>query len=433
MVIPMKNKYLKRVIDDILKERLKMIGAIVIEGPKWCGKTTTAEQHAKSVLKLQDPDKSKSYLELAEIKPSALLEGETPRLIDEWQMAPVLWDAVRTSVDNLNEVGLYILTGSTSVDESEIMHSGTGRINKLVMRPMSLFESEESNGEIAIIDLFNSPDMNIDGIKSELSIEELIFASCRGGWPDSLNKKTKKAQLFIVSNYIDNICESDASTVDGVKRDPQRVRTIMQSYARNISTLATDEVILKDVRANFANMNKTTYYSYIDALTRLFVINNVPAWNPNIRSATAIRSSSKKEFIDPSIAVASLGLTPESLLYDLNTFGFIFENLCIRDLTVYSSSVEGKISYYRDRYGLEADCVLHMKDGKYALIEFKLGSSGIEQGAKNLIKLDNLIRERIKEDKLNIKEPSFLAIITGGELAYTRPDGVKILPIGCLK
>ncbi len=301
------------------------------------------------------------------------------------------------------------------------------------MRPMSLFESEESNGEIAIIDLFNSPDMNIDGIKSELSIEELIFASCRGGWPDSLNKKTKKAQLFIVSNYIDNICESDASTVDGVKRDPQRVRTIMQSYARNISTLATDEVILKDVRANFANMNKTTYYSYIDALTRLFVINNVPAWNPNIRSATAIRSSSKKEFIDPSIAVASLGLTPESLLYDLNTFGFIFENLCIRDLTVYSSSVEGKISYYRDRYGLEADCVLHMKDGKYALIEFKLGSSGIEQGAKNLIKLDNLIKKRIKEDKLNINEPSFLAIITGGELAYTRPDGVKILPIGCLK
>ena len=433
MVIPMKNKYLKREIDDILKERLKMIGAIVIEGPKWCGKTTTAEQHAKSVLKLQDPDKSKSYLELAEIKPSALLEGETPRLIDEWQMAPVLWDAVRTSVDNLNEVGLYILTGSTSVDESEIMHSGIGRINKLVMRPMSLFESEESNGEIAIIDLFNSPDMNIDGIKSELSIEELIFASCRGGWPDSLNKKTKKAQLFIVSNYIDNICESDASTVDGVKRDPQRVKTIMQSYARNISTLATDEAILKDVRANFANMNKTTYYSYIDALTRLFVINNVPAWNPNIRSATAIRSSSKKEFIDPSIAVASLGLTPESLLYDLNKFGFIFENLCIRDLTVYSSSVEGKISYYRDRYGLEADCVLHMKDGKYALIEFKLGSSGIEQGAKNLIKLDNLIKKRIKEDKLNINEPSFLAIITGGELAYTRPDGVKILPIGCLK
>ena len=429
----MNNKYLKRIIDDILKERLEMIGAIVIVGPKWCGKTTTGEQHAKSVLKLQDPDKTKSYLELASIKPSALLKGENPRLIDEWQMAPVLWDAVRNSVDDLNKVGLYILTGSTSVDESKIMHSGTGRINKLTMRPMSLFESKESNGKIAIIDLFNSPDMNIDGIKSELTIEELIFACCRGGWPDSLNRKTKKAQLFIVSNYIDNICESDVSNVDGVKRDPQRVRTVLQSYARNISTLASDETIIKDIQANFANISKPTYYSYIDALIRLFVISNVPAWNPRVRSATAIRSSAKKEFIDPSIAVASLGLTPETLLYDLNTFGFIFENLCIRDLTVYSSLIDGKISYYRDRHGLEVDCILHLKDGRYALIEFKLGSSTIEKGVKNLIKLDNLIKKQIKENGLNIKEPSFLAIVTGGELAYTRADGVKILPIGCLR
>jgi predicted AAA+ superfamily ATPase len=428
----MKNKYLKRVIDDIIKERLQMIGAIVIEGPKWCGKTTTAQQHAKSVLKLQDPDKSKSYLELAEIKPSALLDGETPRLIDEWQMAPVLWDAVRNSVDNLNEDGLYILTGSTSVNENEIMHSGTGRIHKITMRPMSLFESKESNGKISIIDLFNSPDME-NGIKSELSIEELIFACCRGGWPDSLNKKTEKAQLFIVSNYLDNICESDVSNVDGVKRDPQRVRAILQSYARNISSLASGETIIKDIQANFANISKPTYYSYIDALNRLFVIDNVFAWNPNIRSATSIRSSSKKEFIDPSIAVASLGLTPKTLLYDLNTFGFIFENLCMRDLTIYSSSVDGKISYYRDRYGLEADCVLHLKDGRYALIEFKLGGSEIEKSAKNLIKLDNLIKKHIHEDKLKIKEPSFLAIVTGTELAYTRSDGVKILPIGVLR
>ncbi|KZX10164.1 ATP-binding protein [Methanobrevibacter curvatus] len=429
----MKKRYLKRVIDDILKERLEMIGAIVIEGPKWCGKTTTAEQHAKSILKLQDPDKSKSYLKLSEVKPSALLEGETPRLIDEWQMAPVLWDAVRNSVDNLNEVGLYILTGSTSVNENEIMHSGTGRIHKLIMRPMSLFESEESNGKIAIMDLFNSPNMDINGVKSELSIEELIFASCRGGWPDSLNKKTKKAQLFVVSNYVDNICESDVSTVDGVKRDPQRVRTLLQSYARNISTLASDETIIKDIRANFTNISKPTYYSYIDALNRLFVINNVPAWNPNIRSATAIRSRAKKEFIDPSIAVALLGLTPETLLYDLNTFGFIFENLCIRDLTVYSTSIDGKIAYYRDKYGLEADCILHLKDGRYALIEFKLGSNEIEKAAENLIKLDNLIKQNIRDYKINIKEPSFLAIITGGELAYTRADGVKILPIGVLR
>ncbi|GAA5819668.1 MAG: ATP-binding protein [Methanobrevibacter sp. CfCl-M3] len=429
----MKKKYLKRVIDDLLEKRLEMIGAIVINGPKWCGKTTTAMQYAKSVLELQDPDKTKSYLKLAEIKPSLLLKGENPRLIDEWQMAPVLWDAVRNSVDKLNKDGLYILTGSTSVNEDEIMHSGTGRIHKMTMKPMSLFESKESNGKISIIDLFNNPDMDINGIKSELSIEDLIFAACRGGWPESLNKKTKEAQLFVASNYLDNICESDASTVDGVKRDPQRVRTILHSYARNISTTVSNNTIIKDIQANFEDISKPTYYSYIDALKRLFVIENVPAWNPRLRSATVIQSSYKKEFVDPSIAVATLNLTPETLLQDLNTFGFIFENLCIRDLSVYSSSVNGRISYYRDKYGLEADCVLHLRDGRYALIEFKLGSKEIEKGAKNLIKLDSLIKKNINENKLNIKKPSFLAIVTGGEFAYTRKDGIKILPIGVLR
>jgi len=429
----MKNEYFKRIIDNILKERLEMIGAVLIVGPKWCGKTTTAERHAKSVLKLQDTNKSKSYLKLAKIEPSELLNGEKPRLIDEWQMAPVLWDAVRNSVDELNEDGLYILTGSTSVDESKIMHSGTGRINRLTMRPMSLFESKESNGKIAIMDLFKHPNMNINGIKSDLTIKKLIFASCRGGWPESLRKKTKKAQLFVATNYLENICEGDASTVDGVKRDPERVRIILQSYARNISTLASNETIMKDIKSNFSNISKTTYYSYIDALNRLFVIDNVFAWSPNIRSATVIRSQIKKEFIDPSIAVVALSLSPERLLYDLNTFGFIFENLCIRDLKVYSSQYGGKISYYADKYGLETDCVLHLRDGRYALIEFKLGGDEIEKGAKNLIKLNNLIKENIKKSNLNIKVPSFLAIITGGEYAYTREDGIKILPIGCLR
>jgi len=362
-----------------------------------------------------------------------LLEGEKPRLIDEWQMAPVLWDAVRTSVDNLNEDGLYILTGSTSINEDEIMHSGTGRFNRLIMRPMSLFESKESNGKISIMDLFDSPDMNIDGIKSELSIEDLIFASCRGGWPESLNKKTKKAQLFVASNYLSNICESDVSKVDGIKRDPKRVRIILQSYARNISTLASNKTILKDVKSNFSNISEPTYYSYIDALTRLFVIDNIKGWNPNIRSSTSIRLSEKKEFIDPSIAVALLDLSPEMLIYDLNTFGFIFENLCIRDLNVYSSAVNGEISYYRDRNGLEVDCILQLKNGDYAFIEFKLGSSEIEKAAKNLLKLDKAIKKEINENKVNIKEPNFLAIITSGEFAYTRKDGVKILPIGCLR
>ncbi|MDO5851171.1 MAG: DUF4143 domain-containing protein [Methanobacteriaceae archaeon] len=428
----MNKKYYKRIIDDILKERMGYIRAILIIGPKWCGKTTTAKQHAKSILKL-DSSKIESYLKLTDFNSSILLKGETPRLIDEWQLLPKLWDAVRNSVDEIGEDGLYILTGSTTVDESKIMHTGTGRIHRLLMRPMSLFESKDSNGKISIEDLFNDSKLDIDGIKSDLMIEDLIFVACRGGWPSTIHKKSKKAQLFVVKNYIENICQSDVSAIDGIKRDPKRVKSILQSYARNISTLASNNTIMKDIKINFGDISEPTYYSYIDALKRIFVIEDIPSWNPNIRSATKIRSINKKEFIDPSIAVASLGLTPEILLYDLNTFGFIFENLCIRDLNVYSSSIGGTLSYYCDRYGLEADCVLHLDDGRYALIEFKLSSSEIEKGAKNLLKLDKLIKKSISEGKTNIKEPTFLAIVTGDEFAYTRNDGIKILPIGCLR
>lgn len=423
----MPERYLKRIIDDELNEYLEMIGAILIVGPKWCGKTTTAEQHANSVLRLQDPDKNKNYLKIADIKPSKLLEGEKPRLIDEWQMAPMLWDSVRNSVDQLHKQGLYILTGSTSVDDSKIMHSGTGRIHRLLMLPMSLYESEESNGKICIMDLFKNPNMDINGIKSDLSIEDLIYASCRGGWPESLNLKSNKAQLFVVYSYITSICENDIITVDGVKRDPERVRKILESYARNVSTLAKNTTILNDIKSNYEDISEATYYSYINALKRLFVIKDIPAWSPNIRSSSAIRSNHKKEFIDPSISVAALNLNPESLMNDLNTFGFIFENLCIRDLSVYTSSEGGKISYYHDRYGLEADCILHLRNGDYALIEFKLGNKEIDKGAKNLLELNDLIKTK------NIREPKFLAIITGGEFAYTREDGVKVLPIGCLR
>lgn len=423
----MPERYLKRIIDDELNEYLEMIGAILIVGPKWCGKTTTAEQHANSVLRLQDPDKNKNYLKIADIKPSKLLEGEKPRLIDEWQMAPMLWDSVRNSVDQLHKQGLYILTGSTSVDDSKIMHSGTGRIHRLLMLPMSLYESEESNGKICIMDLFKNPNMDINGIKSDLSIEDLIYASCRGGWPESLNLKSNKAQLFVVYSYITSICENDIITVDGVKRDPERVRKILESYARNVSTLAKNTTILNDIKSNYEDISEATYYSYINALKRLFVIKDIPAWSPNIRSSSAIRSNHKKEFIDPSISVAALNLNPESLMNDLNTFGFIFENLCIRDLSVYTSSEGGKISYYQDRYGLEADCILRLRNGDYALIEFKLGNKEIDKGAKNLLKLNDLIKTK------NMREPKFLAIITGGEFAYTREDGVKVLPIGCLR
>jgi len=429
----MKSNYLPRVVDKLLEEHLDAVGAVLIAGPKWCGKTTTAQQQAKSVLKLQDPDKSKGYLATAETKPSLLLKGANPRLIDEWQMAPVLWDAVRNAVDERNEEGLFIITGSTTVDESSIMHSGTGRISRMVMYPMSLFESGEANGEISLKELFDNTAFNIDGITSELSVEDLVFAACRGGWPSSLSKKTAKAKLFVAQNYIANICDSDASTVDGVKRSSERVKAVLQSYARNISTLATDKTILEDVASNYADISEPTLSSYLNALERLFVIEDIPAWCPSIRSATAIRSGKKKGFCDPSISVAALALSPEILLQDFNTFGFIFESLCFRDLKVYSSAMGGRASYYHDRYGLEADCVLHLSDGRYALIEFKLGSSGIEEGAKHLLELKSLIQKANIEKRAKLREPDLLIVITGGEMAYTRKDGVKIIPIGCLR
>ena len=429
----MKSDYLPRIVDKILKERLEAVGAVLIAGPKWCGKTTTAEQQAKSVLKLQDPDKTLGYLETAKLKPSLLLKGGNPRLIDEWQMAPVIWDAVRHAVDERGEAGQFILTGSTTVDESTIMHSGTGRISRMVMHPMSLFESNESNGHISLSAFFQNPKLDIDGVISNLSIENLVFSACRGGWPSTLKKKTEKAMLFEAQNYVANICDSDASTVDGVKRSPERVRAILQSYARNISTLATDKTILTDVASNYMDMSEPTLHAYLNALERLYVIEDVPAWCPAIRSATTIRSSKKKEFVDPSIAVASLALSPEVLLTDMNTFGFIFECLCFRDLKVYSAAIGGYVSYYRDRYGLEADCVLHLADGRYGLIEFKLGGTGIDEGAAHLLEFKWLIQKANEEKRVRLKEPSFLMVLTGGEIGYRRNDGVYVVPIGCLR
>ena len=429
----MSELYYKRILDEIIEKRLKMVGAVVIEGPKWCGKTTTAKQHAKSILQLQNPDNRQNYLELAEIMPSKLLEGEKPRLIDEWQVAPVLWDAVRTKIDNTPGYGQFILTGSTSVNNDEIMHTGTGRVNRMTMLPMSLYESKESNGRISILELFKNPDMNIDWIESNLTIEDLAFATCRGGWPESIIQTDREAQLFVAENYVDNICKSDISTVDRVKRDPNRAKKILRSYARNNSTEATKQTILKDVKGNYPDMAYSTLDDYLKALSKLFVTVDIPAWNPNIRSKSAMKSSDKREFIDPSIAAVLLNLDPDGLLFDLDTFGHIFENLCMRDLSAYTSSMGGQVFYYRDRYGLECDCVLTLKNEDYALIEFKLGSTKIEKGAKNLLKLDSLIKKTISETDLYIKEPKFLAVITGGKFAKTRKDGVKVIPIGCLR
>ena len=427
--------YLKRTADVVLKERLEAFGAVLIEGPKWCGKTTTAEQVAKSMIKLQDPDMRDEYLATAAAKPSLLLIGDNPRLIDEWQDAPVLWDSVRTRVDNSQEQGLFILTGSNTVDKKKIRHTGTGRIAKMDMLPMSLWESKESNGRISLRELFDNPNIDIDGIQSDMTVEDLIFSACRGGWPATMNIKKDSAKLLVAKNYLKTVCSEDISRVDGVQRDELLARTIMRSYARNISTLAKKSSLIADVAASGeVSCSEPTFDDYVGALRKLFVICDVEAWCPAIRSKTAIRSGLKRAFVDPSIAVAAMGLTPEALMVQLNTFGFIFEQMCIRDLKAYTMDIDHHVSYYHDRYNLEADWVLHLGDGRYALLECKLGSSEIEEGAGHLVELKRLIREHNKEEKqVPIREPDLMIVLTGGKMAYTRPDGVKIIPLGCLR
>ena len=427
--------YFKRTADVVLKEQLEAFGAVLIEGPKWCGKTTTAEQVAKSVIKLQDTDMREEYLATAATKPSLLLNGATPRLIDEWQDAPILWDAVRTMVDKRVEPGQFILTGSNAVDKSQIHHSGTGRISKLNMLPMSLWESGESNGKISLMELFNNPDLDIDGIESDLSIEELVFCGCRGGWPAIVNIKKENAKLLVARNYVKSVCSDDISRVDGISRNELLTRMILRSYARNISTLAKKSTLIADVASSGEiSCTEPTFDDYVGALRKLFVICDIDAWCPAIRSKTAIRSTLKRAFVDPSIAVAALGLTPEALLTQLKTFGFIFEQMCVRDLKAYTLDYDSHVSHYRDRYGLESDLVLHLGDGRYALIECKLGSREIEEGAKHLLELKHLIREYNKKEKqVPLREPDLMIVLTGGQLAFTRPDGVKIIPLACLK
>lgn len=427
-------KYLERIADRTLDLRLEAFGAVQITGPKWCGKTTTAERKAASVIKMQDPDRREGYLAAARTKPSLLLKGAVPRLIDEWQVAPVIWDAVRHAVDERREKGQFILTGSTVVDDEEILHTGTGRISRMAMYPMSLFESLESNGAVSLRRLFDEPDYDIDGATSQLSIEGLIFAACRGGWPAALDVMSREAKLLIAKDYVDVICEEDISRVDRVKRNPALARLILRSYARNLCTLAKKTSMCADVAEEMEGISMPTFDEYVRVLEKLFVIDDIEAWSPAIRSKTVIRTGNKRCFVDPSIAVASLGASPESLEIDLNTFGFIFECLCFRDLRVYSQALGGRLSYYHDRYGLEADAVLHLDDGRYALIECKLGSREIEEGAKHLLEIKRLIAEKNSAGgQTSLREPDVLIVLTGGELAYRRDDGVKVIPIGCLR
>ena len=428
-------KYLHRVADKVLQERLETFGAVLIEGPKWTGKTTTAEQHAKSFIKLQDPDMADEYLATAAAKPSLLLKGEKPRLIDEWQDAPVIWDAVRTAVDNANGMpGQYILTGSNAVDKTKIRHTGTGRISRMKMYSMSLWESLESSGEVSIRKLFDNPDYDIDGASGKLGVPELIRVACRGGWPATLQMNPKSAML-VAKDYVNSVCENDITKIDGKQRNPKIAKQIMRSYARNISTLAKKTNILADVTASGdITISMDTYDDYVEALEKLFVIQDIDAWCPAIRSKTALRSAPKRCFTDPSIAVAAMNISAEALETQLKTFGFIFEQMCIRDLKAYTADFNSRISYYRDRYGLEADLVLHLEDERYALIECKLGSREIEEGAKHLLEIKRLIQEYNKTEKqVPLREPDLLIVLTGGNMAYTRTDGVKVIPLACLR
>ena len=418
------RKYKSRIVDEMLQARLRRKGAVLIEGAKWCGKTTTAEQHAASVLYMADPDVAR----IADFSVKRLLKGERPRLLDEWQVSPAIWDAVRFDVDHSDRMGQFILTGSSvPPSTSGIIHSGVGRFAKLLMRPMSLFESGESNGEVSLASLFKSQE-DIEG-ESLMDIDQLAFIICRGGWPGAIGLSDNDA-LGQAFDYFDVVTDSDVSRLDGVARDPLRVRLLMRSYARHQGTAVSIGTMLADIKANdSSDLSDNTVYDYIKALKRIFVIEDMPAWNPNIRSKTAIRTSDMRYFIDPCIGTAALGLGPNDLVNDLETMGLMFETLCVRDLRVYAESIDGNVYHYRDKNGLECDAVIHLRNGAYGLVEIKLGGERlIEEGAKTLRSLADLI----DTTKMNI--PSFMMVLTGvGRYAYRRPDGILVVPISCLR
>ena len=418
------RSYLLRLCDQELQIALQSSGAVLIEGAKWCGKTRTATNAAKSILYMQDPDNAASYQAMADTKPSLLLKGETPRLIDEWQMAPVLWDAIRFEVDKTGDAGQFILTGSAVPVDNVTAHTGTGRFSRLLMRPMSLFESHESNGTVSLGDLFDG-NQAIEAM-SELSIEKIAFALCRGGWPASVMRNAASA-LRMSRDYVEAVINYDVSRVDDVEKNPERVRLLLRSLARNVGTLASVQTIKNDIEATDVSISDKTISSYLNALRRIFVVEDLPAWLPSMRSKTAIRTSSKRHFVDPSIATAVLRTNPDGLLNDFKTFGFLFESLCTRDIRVYAQAIDGDVFHYRDKSGLESDLIVRLRDGRWAAIEVKLGNKQIEEAAQNLLAL----KAKIDEDKMG--QVSFLMIITGGQYAYRRNDGVLVVPIGCLK
>lgn len=421
------KEYLPRIADKLLEERLDAKGAVLIEGPKWCGKTTTAKQKAKSFISMDRPDMTRQYQQMAEISPNTLLEGEIPRLIDEWQIAPNLWNAVRYEVDNRDEFGQFILTGSAVPNEfDDSMHTGIGRISRLLMRPMSLFESKDSSGEVSLKNLFEGE--NITAV-DETSFEKIAFLICRGGWPRAIGLDEKPA-LFQAIDYFDAVVSNDISRVDSIKRDKEKAKRLLKSYARHVGTQSSLETIRQDMLANQSDtFDQVTLYSYLDALRKIFVIEDSPAWNPNLRSKTAIRTTDTRYFSDPSIATASLGMGPNDLLTDLNTMGFLFENLCVRDLRIYTDYLDGTVYHYRDKSGLECDAVIHLRNGAYGLVEIKLGGDKlIEEGAETLKDLASKI------DTKNMSKPAFMMVLCAkSPFAYKRNDGVYVVPITALR
>ncbi len=417
-------KYMPRVADEMLQKSLRSSGAVLIEGPKYCGKTRTAQQAARSSLMMQDPDKKASYLQTASIKPSLLLEGLTPRLLDEWQIAPILWDAVRFTVDQRDLQGQFILTGSAVPSDNTTAHTGTGRISRLRMRPMSLYESLESTGTVSLKDLFDHP-ADISG-RSDISIERLAGMIIRGGWPASLSLDQETAGLR-ARDYVDAVIHQDISRVDNVEKSPGKVRILMRSIARNIATEATMTTLRTDMEGKDESITIPTISSYLNALERIFVVEDLPAWNPALRSSTPLRTSPKRHFTDPSIAAAVMGISAGRLLKDFNTFGYLFESFCVRDLRVYADLLDGNVYHYRDKTGLESDAVMVLRDGSWAAFEVKMGAAELDSAAANLQKMANRI------DTGRMSEPSFLMILTATEFAYRRKDGIYVVPLGCLR
>ncbi|MCD8040809.1 MAG: DUF4143 domain-containing protein [Clostridia bacterium] len=421
------SQYRSRIADKLLKEALEARGAVLVQGPKWCGKTTTAEQIAKSIIRMDDPVRRNQYAEMVSINPSYILEGTNPRLIDEWQLAPKLWDAVRYEIDRRGKFGQFILTGSAvPPDKKEITHTGTGRISKISMSTMTLFESGDSSGTVSFQSLFDG-ESNVSG-ENQTDLKGLAFLVCRGGWPLAVGQSEGVA-LRQARDYYDALVETDMSEVDGVERSEERVKLLLRSYSRNICTQAKNTQIRADMLANDTDsLSEDTVLSYVNALKKLFAVAELPAWNPNLRSKAAIRTSNTRHFVDPSIAISALGLGPKDLINDLNTFGFMFESMCVRDLRVYADYLDGTLYHYRDSNGLESDAVIHLRNGDWAAIEIKLGTDHIDEAAKNLLAL----KANVNTEKM--KEPAFLMVISGtAPFAYRRADGVYVVPVDCLK